>query len=113
MPPPLLDGGTLPPLLAGGRESPPVRLLSLLLQEAAVAHWGKPKGSVGRSAAQRPVCGLAGLPPSRLPGPVALACWAAGVARSVAGATGRLLDFAIFFVLRSKRFLRSRVRSDE
>jgi len=66
-------------------------------EHLGVARWGKPKGSVGRSAAQRPVCGLARLPPSRLPGPVALACWAAGVARSVAGTTGRLLDFAQAF----------------
>jgi len=87
--------GALPPLLTGGRESPPARLLSPLPQEAAVARWGRPKGSVGRSAAQR----LAGLwsrwaASVEATWPVALACWATGVARFVAGATGRVLDFA-------------------
>ena len=78
--------GALPPLLTGGRESPPARLLSPLPQEAAVARWGKPKGSVGRSAAQRLGCGLAVLPPSRLPGP---SCWPAGLRGSRAPSLAR------------------------
>ena len=74
---------------SGERKSPPQFVSAALPQEAeGYALNGKNRGGTWT------VCSRAG---RRLPGP-ALACWAAGVARSVAGATGRQVDLTIIDV---------------